>query len=395
MPQIQQAVEALQNAWYNAFVNGAGLDKTKFSFVQSGTQLPYDTKGLWQAMVDAIPPKCLTHVVSFGAINGFCDNYGTLTTVVLPPVNDNFKRAMGDDYNRWMDFRRTEVTIGMVAKAGGWISLFDIWADMNLPSGRIPRAKAAFRNDQRNIVVKSGDRYLRNIPDPESLPLFTYDPGNVPLLYNITIDDIIGGAIAHGPSKSIFFDSATSSSSVTDTWAGGGISGFFDIFWGGASASYHQSTEKFASSRVTVKAEFKHVLPVKTFLPGDWFSSSFLNYVYKTKDNRVWPAGDPVTWESTFGSSGNMQRHIEELVIVDGIDITVTSSASYSAAEQEDIRARASAGIWPFFRVSASGGYSSSTTFSDSGTMTTRTTCPEGNPAVFGMNVRSIESALI
>ena len=89
-----------------------------------------------------------------------------------------------------------------------------------------------------------------------------------------------------------------------------------------------------------------------------------------------------------------MQRFLEGLVVVDGIDIVMTSDASYTLDEQKQINAQASSGLWPFFCVNASGGYSSRVSFNDQGKMTMKTSCPVNNPAIFGANVRSFSDYL-
>ena len=391
MSQVKEAIENLQSKWYNAFVQGAGMDANSFVFLQSGTQLPYTTKGLWQ-LIDAIPPKALTTVISFASINSFYQDYGALFGgAIKVPVSDNFKRVMGDNLSKWEDYRKSEAGANKYEALGSLIKLFDFWVDFksDILPGTASAVKSAFRSDLRNLVNQSSDFYYS-----ESDPSDPFNPDGKNKLYNIDITDIIGGAIAHGPSKQISLKSKTTSSDVRHTWAGGGVSGFWDIFSGGASGEYSKSTSKFTSSEVIVEATFKHVVSIPTFLPGNWYNSAFLNYALNTKDNTVWDPSNPISWESTFGSKGNMQRTIESLVVVDGIDIKVTSSASYSESEQTDVKAHASAGIWPFFRFNASGGYSSSTSFNDAGNMTTHTSCPAGNPAIFGANIRPIEKQL-
>ncbi|PJG57644.1 hypothetical protein [Aeromonas cavernicola] len=384
MAQVDKAVATLQDMWYLAVVDGLGLDKSSFMLLQAGVQLPYTTGDLWQ-LVDSIPPKALTTVLSTGALNSFYQDYGSLFSVIIAPVSDDFKRVMNDYLADWMDYKKT-VTVKDLQDAGGWPALFDFWAHQNLPDNIATSAISIMNKDNNNIVNSASQKYYANsnVNQP-------FDPKK-DTLYKINITDIVGGAIAHGPTKSVHLDSNTSSSDVSTTWAKGGVSGFFDIFSLGGGGSYSKTTSKFTSSEVTIDATFQHVVTVETFKPGDWYNSGFLNYAYKGEN--VWSTGNPLTWANTFGPNGDLVRIIEGLVVVDGIEITITSDASYSEEEQKEIRSQASGGIWPFFSANASGGYNSDVSFNDQGKMIVKTSSPVGNPAVFGANVRDISAYL-
>jgi hypothetical protein len=382
MAEVNKAVQTLQDMWYLAAVDGLGLDKSSFMLLQPGVALPYTTGDLWQ-VIDAIPPKALTTVLSLGSLNSFYQDYGGLFSAVIAPMSDDFKRVMGDYLSEWMDYKK-KVTPKELKEADGWPGLFEFWAGQNLPDNVATTAISVFNKDTHNIVNVASKKYYTNSDADHP-----FDPKK-DTLYNIKIDDIVGGAIAHGPKKEVHVDSKTSSSDVSTTWAKGGVSGFFDIFSLGGSGGYSKTTSKFTSSEVTIDATFQHVVTVQTFKPGDWYNSSFLNYAYKGEN--AWSTGNPITWANTFGPDGNLQRIIEGLIIVDGIDIVMTSDATYSAEEQKEINAQAKGGVWPFFSVNASGGYSSKVSFNDQGKMTVKTSCTVGNPAIFGANVRAVSA---
>lgn len=383
MAEVDKAVATLQDMWYLAAVDGLGLDKSSFMLLQAGAQLPYTTSAFWQ-LIDSIPPKALTSVLSLGSLNSFYQDYGGLFSAVISPISDDFKRVMGDNLSDWMDYKKT-VTASALKDAGGWPGVFALWAGQNLPDNVATSAISIMNKDVHNVVNAASSKYYANSDADHP-----FDPKK-DTLYNIKIDDITGGLMAHGPTKSVHMDSKTSSSDVSTTWAKGGVSGFFDIFSLGGGGSYSSTTSKFTSSEVTIDATFQHVVTLETFKPGDWYSSAFLNYAYKGGDT-AWSAGNPMTWASTFGPDGNLQRIIEGLVIVDGIDIVMTSDATYSSEEQTSIKTQAKGGIWPFFSASASGGHDSDVTFNDKGQMTVKTSLPAGNPVVFGANVRDISA---
>ncbi|WP_333849616.1 hypothetical protein [Leclercia sp.] len=377
MAEVDKAVQTLQNMWYMAVVNGLGLNKSSFMLLQSGTPLPYETNVLWQ-VIDALPPKALTSVMSLGSLSSFYHNYGSLFSPVFAPESDDFKRIMGDQLNSWQDYQKT-LPEDVFDDADKEIKAFSMWAKRHLPSHISSSAISIFSKDILNIVNASREKYRAN-----SDFLHPFEGKKGPL-YKIKISDITQGAIAHGPKKEIHLNSKTSSSDVSSTWAKGGVSGFLSIFSLGGSGNYSNTTRKFVSSDITIDATFQHVLNVQTFMPGDWYNSGFLNYAFKGKS--AWSVGNPLTWESVFGPDGNLQRFIEGLIIVDGIEIVMKSSAIYSMEDRKEINSQIKGGIWPFFSTNASGGFNSAVNFDDQGRMIVKTTCPVGSPAIFGANV--------
>ncbi|ECF1925573.1 hypothetical protein E1L25_27005 [Salmonella enterica subsp. enterica serovar Newport] len=381
--EVNNAVQSLQNMWYLAAVDGLGLDKSSFMLLQPGVALPYTTSTLWQ-LIDSIPPKALTAVFSPGALNSFYQNYGGLFSAVIAPMSDDFRVVMGDHLSDWMAYKKGVKLEDL--KDGGWSGLFEFWASTHLPDNKVTTAISVFNKDIHNIVNIAFKKYQNNSNENDP---FAFNDEN-PFLYNILIDDIVDGAIKHGPKREIRVNSKTSSSDVYSTWAKGGASGLFAIFSLGGKGDSSKTTSKFASSEITIDATFQHVVTIQTFKPGNWYNSSFLNYA--SKGDNVFSTGNPRTWENTFGPDGDLQRIIEGVVVVDGIDIVMTSDATYSAEEQKEINAQTKGGVWPFFSVNASGGYSSKVSFNDQGRMTVRTSCPVGNPAIFGANVRNISA---
>ncbi|HEY0552785.1 MAG TPA: hypothetical protein VGG20_00855, partial [Thermoanaerobaculia bacterium] len=191
------------------------------------------------------------------------------------------------------------------------------------------------------------------------------------------------------------------SSDIKHTWAQGSISGAFRFLWGGGGSSYDSVNQKFGSSDVNISVSFKHVLaftagPLQTptfvgdkTYPG-WFSSAALNYGYQNKGNDVWPVDGAASWNSTFGDNGNLKRFATNLFVADEMTMTMSSSVAFSTSEREQILAQASGGFWPFFKASASGGYTSTVTFDDQGKMVATSTSPAGSPIILGANVLPI-----
>jgi energy-coupling factor transporter ATP-binding protein EcfA2 len=95
-----------------------------------------------------------------------------------------------------------------------------------------------------------------------------------------------------------------------------------------------------------------------------------------------------------LGLFGGLQRASAGQVIVDGVDISVKSTASFDSAEQKELKTNAEAGFWPFFEVSVSGGWENDVEFDDHGAITMTSKSPEGNPQILGAIVTPISESL-
>ena len=82
-----------------------------------------------------------------------------------------------------------------------------------------------------------------------------------------------------------------------------------------------------------------------------------------------------------------MARRVSQLLLVSGYDITVTSEASYSASQFEQIKASASVGIWPFFSASASATHTTTATQDANGRMVMNYKSNKGLISIFGATV--------
>ena len=70
----------------------------------------------------------------------------------------------------------------------------------------------------------------------------------------------------------------------------------------------------------------------------------------------------------------------------------MTSNAGIAKADQAKFTAKAGGGVFPFFEVSGSGGWSTQTTFDDNGNVTVKSSCAAGNPQVLGVLVSEIKN---
>ncbi|WP_288588799.1 hypothetical protein [uncultured Methylobacterium sp.] len=188
------------------------------------------------------------------------------------------------------------------------------------------------------------------------------------------------------PSRSFSIAASNWNSDVSKSWTQSSNSGFFGL-WGGSS-SQSSISEKFASGGVALDASFDHVLPF-TPTPGDWYTSSALGLAFHNQSGAPWDPVKPINWANTFGPQGNMQRFMASLIVVSGMTIVVTSSASYSSDEQTQITSNSSSGMWPFYTGGGSGTSSTHASFNTAGNMVVKIASKAGVPVVIGGKVLS------
>jgi len=377
MGTVEAAMDTLTAQWYNAMVTGLGLDPEQFQLYQGANSMMSTSQDMWN-MFNAVPPKSINNYYNPSQTNNFSSDYRLILDSLVVTSDSDFQNCMGDFYGQWQDYFKANDP--KTWDAQGVSDLFNSWAMRNAPS-------------QASCV--SGLTKIYN--NPINLANNKLNSADDKYAWNKTIEKL-KTALAGGASKTFDMDSKTTSSDVRHTWAGGNTSFFFDIFSFGGGGSYDKLTTKTTSAGLSISAKFDKVT---TFTAGPlsanddndpvlkefkaWYESSALSKAYTTKDNTVWNNQKSVTWDKAFGSDGFLQRTTSSIVAADGIEITMTSKASYSSAEHEEIRTAASAGIWPFFKVSGQGGTTTDITFNDDGSFTCTTKIAKGNPQVLGI----------
>jgi hypothetical protein len=385
----EQAMKTLTEKWYNTMVTGLNLSPETFQIYQSNVVLGNLSTELW-AIYDSIPPLSVTHQADSQQISRFSDNYSGVINTILPSGGLEWKKTMGDSYPAWVTYLDEVRASKQPLPSGGMLALFTSWAQLNIPDpGKAQKAITQYSQILNGVVPVAQGRFIN------AAGVYAY---------NKSIDDL-RSAVKQAPSGGYTFDSRTASSDISHTWARGNISGAFRFLWGGGSASYDKVNEAFGTSTVNINVSFKHVLAfaagpllTPTFVgdktyPG-WFSSAALTYAYQNKGNDVWPVDGSASWASTFGDNGNLKRFATNLVVGDEMTMTLSSSATFSTSEREQILTQASGGFWPFFRASGSGGFSSAVTFDDRGKMTATATSPAGSPLILGVSVLPIDRIL-
>lgn len=366
--QVPQLTETLQAKWYNSIVSALGLVPQQFQLLQPTSPLG-DTSDLLWSYFNNLPPHTLTSAFNPGGGNRFYDGYRAVLSQLSSQNDGAFQRDLGDSYDAWMTYVKTLSPLPKITDLPG---VFQSWAAIYAPDAAQKGATdlANGLNDpifRANMAVQNQQAFLKGVPD-----------------FSQTIAGV-RTAVMQATGSAFDFDSSTASADTSKTWASGEVSGFADIFTGSASTSYSHLTSKMASSTLTVKGSFDHVLTVAAS-PGTWYDSGALGSAFHTQDNTLWKHGTP-SWDSTFGPDGNMNWFATSLVVVDGIQATITSGATFSTEDQTDIEAHLKVGLVPFFSLGMSGGYSSSAKFDAQGRMSVTISNPAGNPVVFGANV--------
>jgi hypothetical protein len=351
-------------------VAGLRLDPGTFQLIQPNTPIGVTSDTLW-AYFNSIPPASVLSNVELNGLSRLYDDYLAVVNRLISRTGDALRIDLGDSYQAWMNY---VAGLNPAPDPNDLPNIFFSWATIHAPG-----VASKGRNDVEAILddpialaqqaVMNKAAFVNGVPN-----------------FSVTVADL-RDAIQRAPAAAFSFDSATQSADTSRSWARGAVGGFWDFFTAEGSGDWDKTQTKAASSHLAVAASFDHVL-TQPAAPGNWYSSAALTAAYGSRDNTMWRPGTP-NWNTTFGLTGTMQRFVTQLVVVDGIDITMTSQGDYDSGEQEEIRARAGAGFFPVFSAEAPGGYSADITFDTSGTMTVTASSPAGNPVVLGATVAS------
>ncbi|WP_437757219.1 hypothetical protein [Sorangium sp. So ce1389] len=391
MSAIQDAMNALNSQWYNVLTQQAQLDPSTFQLVQGNMPVGTTSEQLW-SMFDAVPPRSVSTFYEPGQISSFSQNYVGVISALLAQGQLQLAADMGDYYTQWNDYKKTISPLPQ--DNAGWYKAFSTWASANLPQSMVQRAISDFATMLEDPIATAADTLIQVSFAPKNPSVYVYT----------TTYEQLQQALNKAQPKTVSMNSETESTDVSHTWAKTEASGLFDIFAGEGNASYEQWTSQVIEAGLSIEVSFDKLVtleagPLKQkssdavlrdYTP--WFNSGALGEGYANKDNTVWKSGDAITWDSTFGANGNLQRYAAALVIVDGITMTMKSSAGIAQGSQEEFKAAVSAGVWPFFEAHGEGGWSNEATFDDSGNVTITSTCKAGNPQILGIIVLPITS---
>ena len=362
MPVVNPG-DTLQAQWYNTLTASLGLSPQRFQLLQPSAPLGTTSDSLW-AYFNDLPPDSLASAGLSGG-DQFYSDYAAVVNQLLSQNGGRLKAVLGDDYAKW----ETYIQGHPPAAGQDIISAFRAWAIVNAPdkTSSGSAALSAALNDPiflASQAVLNTSGFINNTPN-----------------FSRTIDDL-SAAVQSAPSVSISFDSSNASSDISSTWSAHSTGIFFGVYSGDSSESTF--SQKASSARFTVTGTYQHVLTFQAD-PGSWYSSAALGTAFSQPDNTVWSHGTP-NWMMTFGPNGNMLHFTGSIVVVDGVDLTITSHASYSSDEQAHYRSHSSGGFWPFYSSSSTYTRDSDVSFASDGSLTVKVSSPAGNPLVLGVN---------
>jgi hypothetical protein len=366
------------SAWYNYLCTAFSLDRQTFQLVQGNIKLGNDSVALYQ-MADAIPPMSLANTFSSSTFNRFSSNYGELLNAQIDSTSTALQSALGDQYYDWTAYRKTFYSANPTSTLTQ-SDLFTTWANQNLDSGKVNAALAAFAKTSIAPVANAIKKYI----DPTNKFQKEY-------MYNQSIDDVKGRL--GNSAMAIDFDSSTYAFDSKHSWANGSVGGGFGFFSASASAAYDHLEEVVSGSDITITGSFSTYGTV-SIGPKGWFDSGvFGTALTSPNNNQVWDVNANVNWDNFFGTNGTTQRVVGELLVVDGMNLTITSKANFGSLNTTDINADASVSYWPFFSARASGGFGGVMTQNADKSISVTITVGKGNPMILGVNVLPIEKA--
>ena len=394
MSSSQDAMNTLSAQWYNAITTGLGLSKKEFQLVQGADPIGTSSENLWD-IFDSIPPDSATTFYDPAQVSSFHQAYAGIISALIPQGADQFAKDMGDYATSWDNYKKSLNPLPSGSLA--WSKTFSNWANANLPQSIVPTVIGDYDTMLDDPITVAANQ-LRDVRFAAENPK--------KYAYTTTYEQL-QLALDSAAAKNVSLNSSTTSGDISKSWAHTEHSGVWDLF-GSIKGAVNTDTltEKILTAGLTIVANFSKVVtlaagPLKSpssdsylqnFTP--WFNSAALSEGYHTRNNTVWKSSDSITWESSFGGNGSLQRFTSALVIVDGIDIVMTSNAGLSSQEQSSFEASMEAGIFPFYEGDTSGGWVNHHHFDDHGNMTVTSSSPSGNPQILGVLVTSMQSVM-
>jgi len=384
--QLDKMAETLTKQWYDAVVKACKLDPAHFQLAQGNMGIGMLSEDIWNVL-NAIPPKSSSIFYDPSQYNLFSQGYSGVISQLIPKDNGALQNAMGEQaYGEWINYSKQTHDISKEA--------FKTWVMLNYP-GQTEEWYGVYE-DTWNHPVMLAQQALIDVRNEPNKDCFAYEKTIATLKYSL---------LTSSRSHSVLMDSTNAWLGKTNSWTESHSASFHGFFKADGDSLYSGTAQKLVQSKLTAKATFQRLVnfaagplavaskdqTLKKYTP--WYNSAALNIGYQSKNNLVWKLGQP-DWESTFGPKGNMQRVCSALIVVDGVEVTVTSDAIFSPEEQVEVKSRATAGFFPFFNENEPGSLLNTVSFDATGKGTMSSRSPLGNPTIIGVMVYPITSRL-
>jgi len=357
-----------------------------------------DTSDKIWAYFDSVPPKTLTRKFAPAQTDSFATTYGAVINNLNPQNQDDMQNLLKDKYVDWEKYTKNPDNLPnpLPTTDGGEVDYQKVRLDQF--------QRWALTAGLETSTIKAGTTLIKQT-DVVSTAITKWTSANGDYAYTATQKGLTD-ALQKGQSKTVSMNSEKESSDTSHAWASGSVSGFYDFFSGSAGGSWDKFTQKISKAGLEIQVSFDKVAtltggPYQNNAPTNptlsqykpWFDSAALQTAKENDNNKVWKHGAP-TWEQTFGANGNLKRAATALIVVDGVDVTLTSDVSVSSQQSESVKAAAKAGFWPFFSVSGQGGWSHEVQKADDGGLKIHSTSKSGNPQVLGVLVQPIDAVI-
>ena len=247
-------------------------------------------------------------------------------------------------------------------------------------------------NGNMQIVIDGAkDSFLKTLALKNYMDPKYWVDGNIAVdpIYAPPFADLMAQVNA-GSSATVSFDSSTADSNISSSWAkSSGSAGVG--FWGTKESSVSESLNKKASSsRITVDFTFEKYAYL-AIRAGGWFTQGFFADQYRNPSK--WTDGQPA-WDQVFGPKGSCQFLANQTLLVNGYTYIVTSQASYSQSDYEQIKTSKETNVWPFYTSSSDSQSTQSFVYNEDKSISTVVTCKPGSLQIFGMGVIPTASAM-
>ncbi len=379
MSAASDAMKTLTEQWYIAVTTSLNLNQQQFQMVQGNVGLGSTSANLW-SMMDTIPPYSITQYWTPGGLNTFSSQYGALISRLKDPSFGQFQHDMGNYYATWVAYlKATPPPAGQTI-----VQHFTSWAYSNIP------------DPQKAATVISEYAAAMNGPIAQANSAYFAAGGQTGVkAFTQSIEDVDYAANS-APSGGVDLDTSTQSSDTSHTWAKASASGFYGAFFGNVAASYDKQTSVVLASGLKIVVKYDHVatIPISQLSQGTklsgpttyqpWYVPAAMLLAYSNNNNNTWQVGTP-DWTTFFGPTGTIPRIATNLLVVNGITLTITSSKSVAESSQTEVKTAFEAGFFPFFGINGEGGWSTHQTFDDAGKITATAACALGNPQVLGI----------
>lgn len=362
------AMTTLQNRWYRSLVAQLGADPATAQLIVPCPPLAQSDRQLWM-YPNLLPPVSLTFHIKQCSGDLFVHEYAAVVSALHFPAVD-LQHDIGEEvFSLWQTYLEQQTSQPTPAQLP---ALFQAWAVVNAPD--VAQIGVA---DLLQLALHANSRQaLQPYLGPQARPP---DFGTSFLQMQHLLQQTSGVRLS--------FASSSAPDDVEDTWARGCQTSLCGL-WNGYSGTGRLSLH-FATSQVQVTLRAHHFL-VWPATPGPWYISSLLNDASANPGTPPWPADANPDWNEICGPHGSLANLIASLLLLDGLQIQVTSDAPYATLDQHLLRQKAASGLWPFFIPDQAGVASTTVTFDRSARMCTDTITRPGHPLVIGANVLSI-----